>query len=599
MSAFAVAHTPGRPADAAAVRRMLEAAPHRGALVATAAFGGTAVGAVGRAPDGTATVAGGPDGVAVLAGRLDNETELREQLARAGAPVTGTGSAAVLLAAHRRWGERALGRLRGAFAGAVSDGRRLWCVRDQFGLRPLHYRDAPGAFAAASEAKQVVAGAGIAWQPDLDAVERAFYGEVDEASALKGVLRLPRAAVLQVDERGHAGAPRRYWDPRGLLETARMGPEEAREGLRAHLRQAVERCLTGQDAVLLSGGMDSPSLAALAAPAHLRRFGVPLQAVSAVYPEHASVDERAFIRPVVDRLGLPWRTFVPHAARLDEAQHWAWLADGPPLTLSLPQCAETYGHVVATGARSALVGDVEEYLLEVRHYLVDHLLWQGRWGALAEQVRLMRAVGRSRRAVARRLVAPLVPPRLAAAYVRARREPRQGVPPWVDADRLDGLGAYADLAQPPRERWAALQSAPLFGHVAAFEADEVCAAASGVDVRRPFADVDLWEFALSLSGEVKFPSAVPKGLLRETMRGLLPDEVVDRRDKTYFDEYSRSTVDYAGLRSWLSAPPVRLGGVDYALLRRRLDQEAMPDLELRWAHDLAYAHAFLALWETP
>jgi asparagine synthase (glutamine-hydrolysing) len=147
-----------------------------------------------------------------------------------------------------------------------------------------------------------------------------------------------------------------------------------------------------------------------------------------------------------------------------------------------------------------------------------------------------------------------------------------------------------------RHRWIETQTAALSGPGIGFEADEICAAACGVDSRRPFADVDLWEFVLSLPAEVKFPTSRTKPLLREAMRGLLPDALIDRSDKTVFNEFHVAKADYAALRRLLIEPHDRVEGVDYALLRDRLAAADMPARELQWARDVARIHVFLGQW---
>ena len=119
---------------------------------------------------------------------------------------------------------------------------------------------------------------------------------------------------------------------------------------------------------------------------------------------------------------------------------------------------------------------------------------------------------------------------------------------------------------------------------------------SGVDSRRSFTDVDLWEFVLSLPAEVKFPTSRTKPLLREAMRGLLPDVLIDRTDKTAFNEYHAAKADYPKLRSLLVGARHRLAGVDYAQLEDRLQAADMTARELQWARDVARIHVFLNQW---
>ena len=80
------------------------------------------------------------------------------------------------------------------------------------------------------------------------------------------------------------------------------------------------------------------------------------------------------------------------------------------------------------------------------------------------------------------------------------------------------------------------------------------------------------------------------------MRGLLPDELIDRRDKTFFDEFHLAKADYATLKRLLIDSPQHLKGIDYGLLRDRLEHGDMRVYELQWARNVAKVHAFLNQW---
>src|SRR5438105_8770741 len=129
-------------------------------------------------------------------------------------------------------------RLRGAFAVLLTDWRRLWAFRDHVGLRPLFYRTEGDRLFVASEAKQVVAGAQIRKEPDVDGLTRLFFGRyLEEApSALRGVRRLPAANVLTA-EPGSVQVTR-YWQPERLLETGRFSASELTDRFALHMTRA-------------------------------------------------------------------------------------------------------------------------------------------------------------------------------------------------------------------------------------------------------------------------------------------------------------------------------------------------------------------------
>jgi asparagine synthase (glutamine-hydrolysing) len=582
--------------DPECVKAMLRAAPHRGRELEVQVTGQTVLGVANDPDFRESWLASSNGAAAAFAGSLDNRAELNAELAEGGFRVEGDDPAATALVAFRAWGDKAPARLRGAFTGAFSDGLTVRTFRDHLGFRTLFYRDGPDAFLAATEPKQVVAGAGISREPDLEAVRDIFFGRLDDrTTALRGVERFPQASVAVATGAGTA-AFQRYWDPRPVLESSRLSLPEARERLAELLDQAVARSVTGNDAITLSGGIDSPTVAAFAAPRHRELAGSPLLAVSAVYPDLPRVDERRYTELVADYVGASLHAYVPTAKPLDDLELWVDVLDGPWDTLSIPEVAEDFRLARSLGARTVLTGELGEYVYSMAQHLIGHLVLHGRWGAAARWATEVHAHGFRWRRIGRELARSLAPPRVATRYARVRKRDHRNLPPWIDPVEVGGIGHRYDLVRPARRRWSDAQLGAFWGAELTWEAADLCAGYCGVHVRRPLADVDLWEFVLSLQAETKFPDLVSKSLIRETMRGRLPDEILDRRDKTVFDDHVVSSADYHALRRWTLEAPDRLAGVDYALLKQRLERQELGPFELLWAYDLARAHAFLSRW---
>lgn len=585
------------PPDAAAARRMLTAAPHRGSCLTLRRLGRCMLGIATRPAFADAGLSGDGPVIAALSGRVDNAGDLHRALVAAGQPPASPRDADVVVAAFRAFGVEALNRMRGAFAGIVTDGHTTWAFRDHAGFRPLFYHDGPSALVIAGEPRQVIVGAGLAEEPDLTVLEDLFYGRLpsDMPAALKGVARLPQGSMLTAVGSARASV-RRYWHPERLLESARLSPAEVSERFAELMEQAVARCVTGNDAVLLSGGVDSPAIAAFAAPAHRQRTGRPLGAVSCVFPDLPRVDERPYIALVADQLGLELHTYRPSARALDDVDVWCRVLGGPVPILSVPEVADCHARARAWGYTNLLTGDFAEFVFGTSRHAVSHLLAHGRWRALVRLLAAERARGTSWRRLAQEALLTLAPGRAAAAYLewRCRTAPR--IPAWLDRRKV-GDGFYrTDLVPAPGERWRRLQLLGTEGSTITIEATEICAAIAGVTLRCPFADVDLWEFFLSLPAERKCPDLGHKSLARRLLRGRVPDRVLDRRDKTYFDDHVMTQVDYAALERLLVRPPYRMPGVDYERLANGLERRNLNRFEWFWAKDLARIHAFLNAW---
>lgn len=577
-------------ADGAAVERMLAAAPHRGERASVAIVGRCALGVADREgrDEGTVSV---DDGLGVaFAGSLDNLEDIA-RLGRSNGRSERT-PASVVLAAWRTLGEALPDRLRGAFACVVTDGSKAWAFRDHIGLDTLFYREDRECVYLASEAKQVLRGAGVPRAPDVGAVEAAFYGDLNDQAlcALRGVRRVIAATLLSTDARSLKTRP--YWDPDSLLETARLSRSEAEEGLRELLAQAVRRALSGEDIVSLSGGVDSPPIASYAAREYARRWGKPIPALSAVYPAFPESDETEYIRLVADDLGLPLHTYEPEPQGLERLRYWVELFDGPWSTWSPEGTAERCTQAQALGARTILSGEFAEQVSAIRAHLVTHLLWKGRFRAAAGQLRSQYRAGISRRVLVRDVMEAFVPRVMDARRMRTVNGAL--IPRWIDKRRI--ARRDAGMAIPARRRWVRGQL-PFFGGDATSEADIYSHALFGIRARRPWADVDLWEFFLSLPAEMMFPDYRLKGFARTALRGEVPDAILDRRTKSYMNQWFEANgIDYPSLRRWLWEPQHRVAGVDYRRLREALEREDMQLPHYLWAKDLATVHAFLDLW---
>lgn len=584
------------PPDEATARRALAAVPYPTPDVTLRRVGDALVGIATRPDfiDESISVAGPM--IAALTGRLDNAAELRAELTKSGTPPAGPADADIVVAAFRSIGWEAVRRFRGAFAGIVTDGETLWCFRDHVGFRGLFYRDSADGFIAAGEARQVVVGAGLAEEPNLEVVEALYYGGMpsNTPAALKGASRCVQGAIV-IAERGGRIHRERWWTPWTLFETARMSVDEASERFLALLKQACERSLTGKDVVFLSGGLDSPAIAAFAAPAHLARTGRPIGALSAVFPDLPDVDESELIGLTAERFGMDLHTFRPTAKALDDVIAWSQKLGTPVPTLSIPEVWEAYSRSKGLGYDNVLTGEFAELTYGKYPHALSHMMFGGRWGAMVRYMAAMHRRGASRSGLVLDALSGLVPGRLANWWLRRTGGGMPSiVPTWVRKERLGTHMPRPDLLPPGHQRYKVLQLWGLDGCTVTMEADATCAAIAGVTIRRPFADVDLWEFFLSLTPEVKFPWQQWKALARHSLRGVIPDGILDRLKKTYFDPHVMQQIDYPLLERLLAKPTYRVGGIDYDDVARRIAARDLTFGDWLSLRELARVHAFLA-----
>src|SRR6186997_1074813 len=247
-------------------------------------------------------------------GELYNYRELRHELERAGHRFSTHGDTEVLVHLYEEHGERFAERLRGMFAVALWDSarNRLVLARDRYGIKPLYYRESGDELAFASELRALPRG-----EIDLDALEAflAFNSVPGPLTIFRETRKLQPGHVL-VWENGRSELIR-YARPAPVPASDVRGDEEAElvEELRARLRDSVRAHLVSDVpvGVLLSGGVDSSMLAALAA----EEASEPLRTFSIGFEER-SFDELADARLVAERYGTQHRELVlrPDAALL-------------------------------------------------------------------------------------------------------------------------------------------------------------------------------------------------------------------------------------------------------------------------------------------
>jgi asparagine synthase (glutamine-hydrolysing) len=285
--------------------------------------------------------------VLVYNGEIYNAPELRAILKSSGHRFLGHSDTEVLLRAYEQWGVECLNRLRGMFAFGIWDQRRLRFViaRDHFGIKPLYYATGNGWFACASEV-QALCRCGLI-SADLD--RRALagylaYGGVQEPLTIfTNVFALPRGSWKEFDAFGNAERGQRYWQFPALRRSAEKQPflELVEEG-RTLLKRAVERHLLSdvRIGVFLSGGLDSTSILGLS-----RRTGQTFEAFTVSFPDRPADDESQVSRATAARFGVPF-----NECQLRDSTAVGWISDA--LTrMDQPSMDGFNTYIVARAAR--------------------------------------------------------------------------------------------------------------------------------------------------------------------------------------------------------------------------------------------------------
>lgn len=477
----------------------------------------------------------------LLDGFLDNSAELAAALHLA----PGTDPEVLLGFGWRRWGGGLLSRMRGEFAVLVWDRDREegLLARDPLGVRSVFLHDTGERLSFATEARHLLALLPQRPAPDpVSLVHWLTMGHRPGSDTLyAGVRRLEPGAMLRLDRGG--AREERYWTPR-FVEPLSESAGQIAEWTRAALDLAVQRKIApeGVTAVIMSGGLDSASVAAVAAsvaPGHV-------SACSAVFPEHPAVDESALIGELRETLGLGGVTAEVRpggllASALESLDAWGLplLSWGDFWALPLLRGAAAEGVTVTIG------GDGGDELFGARaHLLADRL----RGGHLLQALQLARELPGAGDHPARRDVARMLadfgligalPYRLHELARRSLR--REDGPGWLRADAARDLRASADPLAWKRldgpRWWAEIAHGVTRGveEIGVFEHQRRRAASAGLEARHPLFDLDLLELCLRQPPLASFDRHRSRPTLRAAMSGLLPDSVRLRPQKALFD----------------------------------------------------------------
>ena len=303
--------------------------------------------------------------VVVADSRLDNRAELARQLDLSGRPIDKIGDGELLHAAWQRWGDGCADRLRGDFAFALWNPRQLelFVARDPMGVRPFAFHYEPGRrFVFGSTAEVVRAQGDVPRALNPHRIADALLGETEGIDATctfyTAIQRLPPAHWLRL--RAGQLSLQRYWRPVGDRPASLPRSEgEWIEAQRAQLDQSVRRRLRGDRPVgsMLSGGLDSSSVVALAAAARDSAGHAPFPVFSAVNSTDAGCAETRSIRAVVAHVRCaPTLVDLPGFEQSTGLAKTWWNEAGEPFDGGLSLVAAVYAAAAAQGVTSLMDG---------------------------------------------------------------------------------------------------------------------------------------------------------------------------------------------------------------------------------------------------
>jgi asparagine synthase (glutamine-hydrolysing) len=477
-------------------------------------------------------------------GEIYNYRELRTRLEQAGHRFATKSDTEVIAHLYEERGPAFVEELRGMFAIALWDRleHRLVLARDRFGIKPLYYRLAKGTLSFASELKALLRQPDFSRSVDFDALEAflAFNSIPAPLTIFEEARKLPAGHVLIA--KGADVSLRRYSRPRPAVVGATRPESEAElaEELRERLRDSVRAHLVSDVpvGVLLSGGVDSSALAALAAresPYRISTFSIGF--------EERSFNELEQARLVAEQYSTDHHELI---IRPDAAELLPKLAEAFDEPFADSSALPTYlvAELAAKDVKVALSGEGGDELFGGYYtYVADTLA--PRFGRLAS--------------LARPLVELLPSSSGKASFdYKAKRFARAAhLPPlerhhaWKEifspearAELLDGRRGELDPLDIYRARYAETEGADELARLqdvdtGIYLVDDLLvktdrtSMAHSLEARVPFCDSVVAELALALPRRLKVRGFAKKRLLRQAVAPLLPPSILGARKQGF------------------------------------------------------------------
>ena len=487
----------------------------------------------------------------VFNGEIYNHADIRKDLEAHGHQYRTRSDTETIVHAYEQWGEECIHRFRGMFAFAIWDApkRRLLLVRDRLGIKPLYWTRTHDALLFGSEIKAILASGLVEPQPNhavLPEVLSTRYTSGEE-TLFRGIQKLLPGHLLVFE--GGRITTRQYWDVPMRGDQNRSASLSGERDLVGRFKELLEesvrlRLMAGVPlGMFLSGGIDSSAIAALMA----KMIDRPLQTFSVAFKDRA-FNELEYAREVARTIGA-----VSHEIVIDDQDFFGalpklvWHEDEPiahPSSVPLyfvSALARQHVTVVLTGEGS------DELLAGYGKYPRVSFNWRA--GTVYE--RMMPAV--MRESIAHGVV-PRLPGRLARyakrsflamdrtpesmffdnfASIRLADQHRLLAPALrASATRAAAYASSLHYFNTPN-RTSTLLDRLLYADIKTYLVEllmkqDQMSMATSIESRVPFLDHKLVEFAAQLPDAWKLNGWTTKRILRESMKGVLPESILNR-----------------------------------------------------------------------
>ena len=500
-------------------------------------------------------------------GEIYNYLELKSLLQSKGYSFSNASDTEVILAAYDHYGPECLQYFDGMFAFVIWDEkeRKLFAARDRFGEKPLFFYKDETQFLFASEMKALWA-AGIKKESNYKLIFNFItIGYTQNPgngfeTFYNGISKLPARSYLVYEVDKGELTTSMYWDIT-IGDSYSPGEEVAIQQFTGLLSASVHRRMRS-DVPLgtsLSGGLDSSSVVAtiLAGSSNASlKHGHPhrLQTFSAIFPGFEK-DESAYIRLASNYFHLDNHKIEPRSIDfIGDLEKLVWHQEEPFLSSSIYAQYKVFGLAARHSIKVLLDGQGADELLAGYHKYY-HWYWQELYRtdkkAFVLELEAARESGVDDRWTWRNKLAANLPV-YAGIFLKKKRSANQRNSKVLSREFVNQFGvSYYDIPHIDKLSGVLYYNTFMNGMEELLRYADRNSMAHGVEVRLPFLNHELVEFLFSLPSHFKIREGWTKWLLRTSMEGYLPEEIVWRKDKTGYEPPQRTWMQDPVLQEYI------------------------------------------------
>lgn len=504
--------------------------------------------------------------------RIDNREDLLKQLELKAFSDQSISDSEIILYSYRKWGEDCPQKLLGDFAFVIWDKQKqkMFCARDQIGVKSLYYYYSKSLFVFGTEIKALLCVEDVPRELNELRIGNYLTSNSDDVSSTfyKNIYRLPAGHQMSIDQSGKR--IKTYWSLDPYKELKLSSNEEYAENFREIFFESVRCRMRSIKPIgsMLSGGLDSSSVACVARELMLNdktysNGKSKLHTFSAIFEKVEKSDESFYINSVLRKGNFePHYLIADQESPLKDLEKFIWHMDEAIqpgnlyINWNLYKAAqqEDVGVILDGFDGDSTVSHGQVYLLELaksqkwikftreaRGYaknfeqsalaLVWAYYWRFGFEPLINKYRSLKPARRIGKKIYKRALAKDTRPPLSIEQFENEINPE-----FIKRTKLyeyqESLKKLRVLTSPKNEREAHYLKISDGVIPYLLEVIDKASAPFNVEVRYPFCDKRLIEFCLSLPAEQKMQNGLTRIIMRRAMEGILPKEVQWRPGKS-------------------------------------------------------------------